>query len=114
MPANILLRFKAFLWDYLLIFSYMTLLFILSVFIFPSIQNLFTGSHESAQFFGFLLMTLPVSLYFIMSDSRVGKQSFGKRRVGIRVVAGSGEEISVVRSTMRTALSFCHGNFHIF
>src|SRR4051812_26379220 len=104
MPASILLRFKAFLWDYILIFLYMILLFVLSVFLFPSIQNLFTGSPASSQFFGFMLITFPVSLYFIISDSEIGRQSFGKRKVRIQVVGENEESVSVFRLTVRTIM----------
>lgn len=69
-------------------------------------QNLFNGSVIIAQLTGFLLVTLPVSLYFIISDSYVGKQSIGKKKVGIRVVTNNGEATSILRMAFRTLLKF--------
>ncbi|KMK75471.1 RDD family protein [Alkalihalobacillus pseudalcaliphilus] len=106
MNASFLLRFKAFMIDYILILIYLVVLFISNVFLFPSLQNFFTGSLIIAQFTGFLMVTFPVSLYFIISDSRIGKQSFGKRKTGIRVVGYNGEALSVLHLTFRTFLKF--------
>ncbi len=52
------------------------------------------------------MVTFPVSLYFIISDSSIGKQSFGKRKVGIRVVGYNGQELSIFHLTFRTMLKF--------
>ncbi|WP_394218853.1 RDD family protein [Halobacillus trueperi] len=106
MNASFLLRFKAFIIDYILIVIYLVGLFIFSVFLFPSLQKSFTGSLLVAQLTGFLLVTLPVSLYFIMSDSNVVQQSIGKRKVGIRVVGSKGEPLSMLHATFRTILKF--------
>lgn len=106
MNASFLLRFKAFILDYVLIFIYLTCLFIFSVFFFPTMQKFFTGSPGVAQFTGFLLVTFPVSLYFIISDSKIGEQSFGKRKAGIRVVGSNGEALSMLRLCFRTLLKF--------
>ena len=96
MNASFLLRFKAFIIDYILIFIYLVGLFIVSIFLFPSLQRFFTGSLVVAQFTGFLLVTFPVSLYFIISDSNIGEQSFGKRKAGIKVVGTNGEALSML------------------
>ena len=47
--ATFFLRFKAFMFDYILIFAYLSLLVIVNVFIFPSLQSLFNGSLYLAQ-----------------------------------------------------------------
>lgn len=104
--ATFLLRFKAFIIDYIIIFVYLVILFILSVFLFPSLQKIFSGSLIVAQFTGFLLVTFPVSLYFIISDSVIGGQSIGKRKMGIRVVNEKGTALSVLHITLRTILKF--------
>ncbi|MFS0576840.1 RDD family protein [Sporosarcina sp. 179-K 3D1 HS] len=106
MNATLLLRFKAFMIDYILIFVYLVALFLVSVFLFPSLQQLFTGSLVAAQFAGFVMVTLPVSLYFIISDSVIGGQSFGKKKMRIRVVDKKGNAPSVPRMIFRTALKF--------
>ena len=106
MYAGLWLRLKAFAFDYLLIFGYMMVLLIFSVFLMPSIQGWFQDSQLTAQLAGFFLLTLPISLYFIFSDSRMGSQSFGKWRVGIRVVDENNRPISVFRAFCRTSLKF--------
>ena len=70
--ATFIMRFKAFMLDYLLIFAYLSVLAVFNIFVFPSIQSLFINSLVVAQFTGFLMVTLPVSLYFIISDSVLG------------------------------------------
>ena len=93
MNASFLLRLKAFLFDYILIFAYIVLLILISVFIFPPVQQLFIGSVVLAQFYGFLIITLPVSLYFIICDSKLVGQTWGKKKMGIRVVNNRGEAV---------------------
>ncbi|ALS79087.1 RDD family protein [Planococcus kocurii] len=85
MYAGLWLRLKAFALDYVLIFSDMGVLFIVSVIFIPSIQQGFQASRIIAQLTGFILLTLPVSLCFIVADSKMGKQSFGKYKMGIVV-----------------------------
>ncbi len=106
MNATLLLRIKAFMIDYILIFAYLVALFITSVFVFPSIQGFFTGSLVTAQFTGFLMVTLPVSLYFIISDSVVGGQSLGKKKMRIQVVHENGNPLSLPHMIIRTILKF--------
>lgn len=106
MPAGLWLRLKAFAADYLLIFGYLLLVIVVSVFLIPSLQGLFQASPGTAQQTGFLLVTLPVSLYFVVADSRLGRQSFGKRKIHIRVVDENHQAISVYRAIVRTALKF--------
>ena len=104
--ASFLLRFKAFMIDYIIILFYLVVLFIFNVFLFPSLQEFFNGSLIVAHFTGFLMVTFPVSLYFIISDSKIGGQSFGKRKTSIQVVGKSGEPISLPHATFRTILKF--------
>lgn len=106
MNPGFFLRLKAFLFDYLLILAYMLVLAVFSMFLIPSIQQLFTGSPASAQLAGFLMITLPVSLYFTLADSRIGGGSFGKRITGIRVMDLDGRPLAVLHSAVRTALKF--------
>jgi uncharacterized RDD family membrane protein YckC len=104
--ATFLLRFKAFMFDYILIFAYLSLLVVVNIFIFPSLQSWFNSSLYIAQFAGFLMVTLPISLYFIICDSVIGKQSYGKRKVGIKVVTNQGDSPSVILSIVRVGLKF--------
>jgi len=104
--ATFIMRFKAFMLDYLLIFTYLIVLAIFNIFLVPSVQSLFAGSLVVAQFTGFLMVTLPVSIYFIISDSVMGKQSFGKKKMGIQVVNERHEAIKVHHAIGRTLLKF--------
>lgn len=106
MNASFLLRLKAFALDYILICAYLTLLVVFSVFLFPSVQQLFVGSPGLAQLSGFALVTLPVSLYFIVCESSAGGQSLGKKIAGIRVVDRNAGRLPVPRSVLRTLLKF--------
>lgn len=106
MNATFLMRFKAFMIDYVFILVYLVILFAVNVYLFPSIQELFQGSPILARLVGFLMVTLPVSLYFIISDSAVGGQSFGKKKIGIQVVGAKGKSLSIPRAIFRTALKF--------
>ncbi|WP_147535245.1 RDD family protein [Bacillus marasmi] len=106
MNASFFIRLKAFLYDYLLILGYIVLLIILSVFLIPAIQELFTGSLLVAQLAGFALLTLPVLLYFAICDSSLVGQSFGKRKMGISVIDDTGSNPTLVRSIFRNALKF--------
>ncbi|SEJ52008.1 Uncharacterized membrane protein YckC, RDD family [Bhargavaea ginsengi] len=106
MNAGFPVRLKAFLLDYVLIVAYGLTLMVFSMFLIPSSQQLFTASPASAQLAGFLMITLPVSLYFILTDSRLGAGSFGKRIAGIRVKDMNDRPLSVLHSAVRTALKF--------
>jgi len=99
-------RLLAFLVDYVLILIYLVVVFVVSVFLFPSVQNLFQGSLVVAQLTGFLIITFPVLLYFIICDSQLVGQTLGKRKIGIRVVTLHGESLTVPHSIMRMILKF--------
>lgn len=104
--ATFPIRCKAFLIDYLFILAYLAVLFVLHVLLFPSLQELFNGSLLVAQFVGFLMVTLPVLVYFIISDSLLGGQSFGKRKMRIKVVTENGDRLSLPHAIYRTFLKF--------
>jgi uncharacterized RDD family membrane protein YckC len=59
-----------------------------------------------AQVTGFLLVTLPISLYFALSKSSGRQATWGKRKLGLRVTNENGERISLGRSLARTASKF--------
>lgn len=104
--ASLWFRLKAFLIDYLFILAYLAMLFIINVFIFPDLQKLFQGSMAVAQFIGFLMVTLPVSLYFVISEVMFNGQSIGKKKLNMQAVGADGEKISLWKSIFRTALKF--------
>ncbi|MCH4826993.1 RDD family protein [Planococcus halocryophilus] len=106
MYAGFRRRLKAFAFDYVLIFSYMLLLLMLSMFVIPTVQEWFQGSRVIAQLTGFMMLTLPVSIYFIIADSKIGKQSFGKHKINIIVTDENNQPLSVGRAVSRTFLKF--------
>ncbi|MFC4601730.1 RDD family protein [Cohnella hongkongensis] len=106
MNASVPLRLKAFAIDYIFICAYLALLFVFSVFVFPSVQQWFVGSPAIAQLSGFALVTMPVSLYFIVCESRRDGQTPGKKIAGIRVVDLNAGRLSVPRAAVRTLLKF--------
>lgn len=106
MNVSVIQRFKASLIDYLLIAGYLLSLMVLTVFIFPSLQSFFQGSLEVAQFTGFLMVTLPVTIYFAAFDSLGKGQTFGKRKMKIRVVTLDGQKPGLLRSAIRNLLKF--------
>jgi uncharacterized RDD family membrane protein YckC len=59
-----------------------------------------------AQFTGFLLVTLPVSLYFALGESSARQATWGKGRLGLKVTNAEGGRISLWRALARTALKF--------
>ena len=52
------------------------------------------------------MITLPVSLYFILCECSKWQGTLGKRKMGIRVVDGVGQRIGIGRSAFRTAIKF--------
>lgn len=106
MNVSFWLRLKAFFIDYLFILAYLALLFIANVFILPDLQKFFQGSMATAQFTGFLMVTLPVSLYFVISEVLFNGQSVGKKKLNMQVVGAEGEKISLRKSVFRTILKF--------
>lgn len=106
MNVSVIQRFKAFMIDYLLIAGYLLFLIVLTIFIFPSLQSFFQGSLVVAQFTGFLMVTLPVTIYFAAFDSLGKGQTFGKRKMKIRVVTLDGQKPALVQSAFRNLLKF--------
>ncbi len=100
-------RIYAFLLDYLVIVVYGIFVVGTISFVFrPYIVPLFTSSPLTAELTGFLMITLPVSLYFILCECSRWQGTLGKRKMGIRVVKDSDQRIGVGRSTVRTVIKF--------
>jgi uncharacterized RDD family membrane protein YckC len=101
-------RVGAFALDYVIILVYLvaiTLFSLLMNSLFRVNQWLFTDRIR-AQLIGFLLITLPVSLYFALSESSVRQATWGKQRLGLKVTDRDGNQISFWKSVVRTALKF--------
>ncbi|WP_409275906.1 RDD family protein [Neobacillus sp. SCS-31] len=101
------IRIYAFLLDYLVIVLYGIFVVGAISFVFRShFTPLFSSSPVTAELTGFIMMTFPVSLYFILGECSKWQGTFGKRKVGIRVVDKVGQRIGFGRSALRTAIKF--------
>ena len=101
-------RIKAFAFDYLVILIYLmglTGIFMVINQTSNFAQRLF-ASRISAQVSGFLLVTLPISLYFAMSESSKHRATWGKQRLRLSVTDQNGHQIGFPRSLTRTLLKF--------
>jgi uncharacterized RDD family membrane protein YckC len=106
--AGFLIRAKAFLFDYagiLLYLGFVTGLFILLNLTMDVSQILF-GDRFTGQFSGLMTVTLPVVLYFALSESSSRQATWGKSRMRLKVVTLSGGRIGFWRSLARALLKF--------
>src|SRR5215510_660428 len=106
--AGFLQRITAFLLDYVIILIYLATITLLvwllnSLF---STNDLLFADRVRAQFVGFLLITLPVALYFASSESSNSQATWGKQRMRLKVTDYDGARISFGRSLARTVLKF--------
>lgn len=92
------------MWDYLIIACYLTTITILS-FLTSANDWLFTNRIQS-QLSAFLFLTLPVILYFSILESSAHQATWGKHKVGLKVIDQIGGRISFGRAFARTLLKF--------
>ena len=101
-------RTGAFVLDYLLILGYLsglTLFTLLFNVLSGEIPWLFADRIRS-QIVAFLLVTLPVAVYFAIGESSVRQATWGKRRLTLKVADRDGGQIPFWRAFWRTALKF--------
>lgn len=102
-------RVGAFAWDYIPIAAYLCAMVGLGALInavAPSLARALFGNPVAGEATGFLLVTLPISLYFALSEASTRRATWGKRKKGLTVVRSDGERLSGLRSIGRTALKF--------
>lgn len=100
----ILRRILAFFIDFLLLAAYAGLLFF---FVSPVVQPWFTSSAQQAELVGFLLLTLPFVLYFVVSEASAWSGSLGKCLLSLRVLDNNNKKkISISQSLKRSILKF--------
>ena len=108
--ANVWQRIGAFLLDYLIIVAYLVLLVIISVGLgFGPLQSLFRAlfaDPNSSEFSAFLLLVLPVILYFALCECSSWQATWGKRKMGLRVIDTHPARLSLPRSFVRSLLKF--------
>ncbi|WP_413376085.1 RDD family protein [Alkalihalobacillus sp. 1P02AB] len=101
------IRIYAFLLDYLIIVLYgIFVVGSISLLFHSLISPLFSTSPVIAELTGFLMMTLPVSIYFILCECSSWQGTWGKKKMGIRVVDNSGKRIDIGRAAIRTTIKF--------
>jgi uncharacterized RDD family membrane protein YckC len=101
-------RVGAFALDYIIILGYLLGLFLISLLIntlFDANQWLF-ADRIRAQFVSFLMVTLPITLYFAISESSPRQATWGKGRLKIKVVDRRGNQVGFWRSLGRNLLKF--------
>ena len=101
-------RVGAFALDYVIILLYLAALTLVG-FLVNSLSNVsqwLFSDRIRAQLTGFLLLTLPISLYFALSESSSRQATWGKRKLGLKVTSEDGERIRFGRALARTALKF--------
>jgi uncharacterized RDD family membrane protein YckC len=106
--AGVWRRGAAFTLDYILILLYLAVLTLVGILLnssFGTLQWIFS-ERVRAQLAGFLLVTLPVSLYFSFGESSPRKATWGKAKLRVQVTDLGGKRISFWRSLARTGLKF--------
>lgn len=108
--AKVRQRIGAFLLDYLIIAAYLVLLVIIGVGLgFGPLRSAFQAMFadpNSSEFTAFLLLVLPVILYFALCECSPWQATWGKRKMGLRVIDTHGARLSLPRSFIRALLKF--------
>ena len=107
-PAGFWKRTSAFALDYILILGYLLGLVAVSWVAgtwFNPNQGLF-ADRIRAQLVAFLLVTLPVTLYFAFFESSARQGTWGKQRLKIKVADRFGKRVTLWRAFGRTLLKF--------
>jgi uncharacterized RDD family membrane protein YckC len=106
-------RLLAFVYDYILIAIYIGVIVGMILFV-PPLNGFFMGIFTEAvpsDIAAFLLLILPVILYFGLSEGSARASTWGKRRVGLRVVSKEGKPIGVGRALLRSGIKFLPWQF---
>ena len=108
--AKVWQRIVAFLLDYLIIAAYLVILVIIGVGLgFGPLRSAFQAMFANpniSEFSAFLLLVLPVILYFALFECSSWQATWGKRRRGLRVIDAHGARLSLPRSFVRSLLKF--------
>jgi uncharacterized RDD family membrane protein YckC len=104
-------RLKAFTFDYLPIAAFIALLFGVSVAVTWVMNTLgrpvsWPDNPLLADLLAFLILVLPVILYFTLQESSSRRSTWGKRKEGLLVVNEKGERLTFGRAFIRSLLKF--------
>ncbi|GHO60923.1 RDD family protein [Ktedonobacter robiniae] len=106
--ASMWRRCSAFLLDYLIISAYLILLVIVGIRLglgpLKTIFQAMFADPNVSEVSAFLLLVLPVLLYFALSEHSSWQATWGKRKMGLRVTNASGIRLSLPRSLVRSLL----------
>ncbi len=108
MPAPASKRIAAFAADYVVLAAYIAVL-TASSFLFGIGQFLSAGTltgKMTSHAMAFLSLTLPVVLYFTITESGGRAASLGKRLMGLRVLGPDGKPPAFPRALLRNAIKF--------
>lgn len=108
-PAGLWVRILAFAVDYLPIAAYLAVIVAAGTWLGRSsapLAGVLFGGPVAGEASGFLLITLPVTLYFALSEASVRQATWGKARMGLMVTGVAGMRLSPLRSLGRTVLKF--------
>jgi len=108
--ANVRQRIGAFLLDYLIIAAYIVLLVSISVGLgFGPLRGMFReifADPNRSELSAFLLLVLPVILYFALFECSSWQATWGKRKMELCVTTIHGTRLSFPRSLTRSLLKF--------
>jgi len=102
-------RVAAFGFDYIIIAGYLLFIVVVGLIVnrfFPTFTSSLFGNPLFGQTTGFLLITLPVSLYYILFEASAWQATWGKQRKGLKVTRTDGTRLTLPRSIGRTLLKF--------
>lgn len=104
-------RLKAFAFDYLIICGYIIMLTVATLAViqiagFMELSLRWPENPFLADFMAFVTLVLPVILYFTLQESSPKQATWGKRKVGIRVVNASGKTLTRMQAFARSLVKF--------
>ena len=109
--AGLRKRFIAFGFDFLLIFAYVLILLGISISITVTIGPLeqihpMFASPVYMDLLAFVILVLPVILYFTLQESSSRQATWGKRKAGLQVVNARGTRLTRKQAFVRSLLKF--------
>lgn len=109
--AGFSVRLKAFLYDYIIIFAYVVVLFCVNYGIILRGRGLEDISPMFAfplakDAIAFLVLTLPVVFYFTLQESSKMQATWGKHKTGLRVVNSRGDTLTLKQAFIRSLVKF--------
>ncbi|MBM7614344.1 RDD family protein [Alkaliphilus hydrothermalis] len=85
--ANFKIRIKALIIDYLCILAYLIILFIITISIYNFLlKGIPQFTEIESQWISFISTVFPITTYFIIKESRKPYASFGKKKMGLKIV----------------------------